>query len=826
MMVRPASRRPRWASSTAAAAGPSAAADESDVDSSLSQTHEYSQLISQWSDDNRSLVKPGCLEACEAAKAQCKEKACDGVELQEPPFKQCSPPGAERPRMLYAKGCSGSTWVQKVARELMKLHGFCVSPVAYEPLNPTSDVKRLFSYDNATIGDRARDADAWDCTVELVRRRGRARRAFVDLTLAARVLAVLPRLPSSRRTPFPPTAPSEQADAGRAPHVTSLARAPSWWRRGPRGAALRQAFHEGVLPTPFGLRGLTCGRARRSFTILVSCSCGRATSFALARAAAAPPLPAPGTCLVGECGEAARKGRRRPAPASQALAVASGSVARQPGQEPRTSQQLPPNQRRFFAALWPSARRRRRRRPCPPAATAPCARGRCGRWLPAAARVGLLAQDGGRRRRCDRCRRRRAPLPAAAAVSTSAAARSGPEVPAAAGRAPPPLRGSAAACRARPARRGPAPAPEPPPRRSVPPPPAAARLWGGSATWSALGAVADGPSSRLRRLVPDTAVAQAADPPWQGNHFPCARAVLLDQHHVAVEGALTPSAAWLGKTSDTEIACTSSSCCFTVLQARDAAQRVPTPPLGMARPDADSLCRAAAAPPKPASAPEASPRHGAAGGSFGMRAAECLLGQSSAPCGKGKGTGKGKGKGKGQDLRELATIDWNGTEIKEASKDVSFPHPSVQERTVEDCRRIWASQGIRCHFHGREDAVAEDEWDLPKPIVDFEEAAFPDWATDELRARGWKSPTPIQSQAWPTAVRGHDIIGVAETGSGKTMAYVLPMIMHVRVQSEIKPGEGPAGLVLVPSRELAVQVAEQYKWFERHTGIKCTNVFE
>jgi len=129
------------------------AEDESDVDSSLSQTHEYSQLISQWSDDNRSLVKPGCLEACEAAKAQCKEKACDGVELQEPPFKQCSPPGAERPRMLYAKGCSGSTWVQKVARELMKLHGFCVSPVAYEPLNPTSDVKRLFSYDNATIGD-------------------------------------------------------------------------------------------------------------------------------------------------------------------------------------------------------------------------------------------------------------------------------------------------------------------------------------------------------------------------------------------------------------------------------------------------------------------------------------------------------------------------------------------------------------------------------------------------------------------------------------------------------------------------------------------------
>lgn len=134
--------------------GPDATAeDESDVDSSLSETRAYSQLINQWSDNNRSLVKPGCLEACEASKAQCKEKACDGVELQEPPFKHCAPPEAERPRMLYAKGCTGSTWVQKVARELMRLHGFCVSPVAYEPLNPTSDVKRLFSYDNGTIGD-------------------------------------------------------------------------------------------------------------------------------------------------------------------------------------------------------------------------------------------------------------------------------------------------------------------------------------------------------------------------------------------------------------------------------------------------------------------------------------------------------------------------------------------------------------------------------------------------------------------------------------------------------------------------------------------------
>lgn len=63
--------------------------------------------------------------------------------------------------MLYAKGCSGSTWVQKVGRELLRLHGYCVSPVAYEPLNPTSDVKRLFSQGNGTIGDSMERANEY-----------------------------------------------------------------------------------------------------------------------------------------------------------------------------------------------------------------------------------------------------------------------------------------------------------------------------------------------------------------------------------------------------------------------------------------------------------------------------------------------------------------------------------------------------------------------------------------------------------------------------------------------------------------------------------------
>ena len=68
-------------------------------------------------------------------------------------------------------------------------------------------------------------------------------------------------------------------------------------------------------------------------------------------------------------------------------------------------------------------------------------------------------------------------------------------------------------------------------------------------------------------------------------------------------------------------------------------------------------------------------------------------------------------------------------------------------------------------------------------------------------------PTPIQAQVWPLALLGGDIVEIAETGSGRKLAYVLPMIKHVTGQLEVLPGDGPIGLVVVPSRELCQQIA-------------------
>jgi ATP-dependent RNA helicase DDX41 len=75
-----------------------------------------------------------------------------------------------------------------------------------------------------------------------------------------------------------------------------------------------------------------------------------------------------------------------------------------------------------------------------------------------------------------------------------------------------------------------------------------------------------------------------------------------------------------------------------------------------------------------------------------------------------------------------------------------------------------------------------------------------------LKAKGIVQPTPIQVQGLPVILTGRDMIGIAFTGSGKTLVFVLPLIM-IALQEEIMmpimPGEGPVGLIVCPSRELA-----------------------
>lgn len=76
-----------------------------------------------------------------------------------------------------------------------------------------------------------------------------------------------------------------------------------------------------------------------------------------------------------------------------------------------------------------------------------------------------------------------------------------------------------------------------------------------------------------------------------------------------------------------------------------------------------------------------------------------------------------------------------------------------------------------------------------------------------IRKSEYVSPTPIQSQAIPVALSGRDLIGIAATGSGKTAAYLWPLIVHLLDQKQLEKGDGPIGLILAPTRELSIQVS-------------------
>lgn len=87
-------------------------------------------------------------------------------------------------------------------------------------------------------------------------------------------------------------------------------------------------------------------------------------------------------------------------------------------------------------------------------------------------------------------------------------------------------------------------------------------------------------------------------------------------------------------------------------------------------------------------------------------------------------------------------------------------------------------------------------------MTSFNKLGLPDIILDSLKKINFTNPTPIQEQAIPAALDGNDILGSAQTGTGKTAAFALPMLAH------LLNSESSAALVLLPTRELARQVCE------------------
>uniref|UniRef100_A0A7S4SLX2 RNA helicase n=1 Tax=Alexandrium monilatum TaxID=311494 RepID=A0A7S4SLX2_9DINO len=165
-------------------------------------------------------------------------------------------------------------------------------------------------------------------------------------------------------------------------------------------------------------------------------------------------------------------------------------------------------------------------------------------------------------------------------------------------------------------------------------------------------------------------------------------------------------------------------------------------------------------------------------------------------------------------------IDWNGMKLVQIEKNFYEEHPAVSSRTQEEVEEIRRRRDIEVLA-----GEGDDGSSVPKPVLTFEEAGMPEWLLRSVASKGFRAPTPIQVQVWPVALQGRDLIGIAETGSGKTLAYLLPMMIHIMAQEELKANEGPVGVVMCPTRELALQISEVADEYTGQSGLRCACIY-
>jgi len=125
----------------------------------------------------------------------------------------------------------------------------------------------------------------------------------------------------------------------------------------------------------------------------------------------------------------------------------------------------------------------------------------------------------------------------------------------------------------------------------------------------------------------------------------------------------------------------------------------------------------------------------------------------------------------------------------------------------------------------REHDITVNGRNVPKPVLSFEEAIMPEYVTSEVRRQNFVKPTPIQAQGFSCALSGRDMVGIAQTGSGKTVSFMLPGIVHINHQPPLQHGDGPIVLILCPVRELAMQCQTVAAQFGAKSRIRSTCVY-
>ncbi|EFA80516.1 exocyst complex subunit 3 [Heterostelium album PN500] len=145
-------------------------------------------------------------------------------------------------------------------------------------------------------------------------------------------------------------------------------------------------------------------------------------------------------------------------------------------------------------------------------------------------------------------------------------------------------------------------------------------------------------------------------------------------------------------------------------------------------------------------------------------------------------------------------IDWSLENMQPIVKDLYKANEKVAQMTPEECSNFLNEHNV---------TVKSKDSPAPNPVLAFEDMQFAPSITNILKVN-YEKPTPIQSIGWPVALSGRDMIGISQTGSGKTISFFLPAIQHILSQPrQTGPYLGPQVLIIAPTRELSVQISHE-----------------
>ncbi|GER38360.1 DEAD-box ATP-dependent RNA helicase [Striga asiatica] len=177
------------------------------------------------------------------------------------------------------------------------------------------------------------------------------------------------------------------------------------------------------------------------------------------------------------------------------------------------------------------------------------------------------------------------------------------------------------------------------------------------------------------------------------------------------------------------------------------------------------------------------------------------------------------------------SFDWENTEDTSRNMKSLYQNPHKASLLFDiKVDRHWSDKKLE-EMTDRDWRIFREDFNIsyegskiPRPMRNWAESKLSAELLRAVNRAGYKSPSPIQMAAIPLGLEQRNVIGVSETGSGKTAAFVLPMLTYITRLPPISEENGPYAVVMAPTRELALQIEDETTKFAHYMGIKVVSI--